>query len=683
MDRAELHQYLAGVGMHSLDPAKLDQILARTEGWFAALQLVRISLSDVGDIDNLLAGLRGDSRRLFSYLSQEIIAQQPESDRQFLLRTSILDRFNASLAAAVSNEPNAYGLIDKLKEKNLFIRSLDQHNEWHRYHPLFQESLQHALRRELPEADVATLHRRAADWLTANRLIPEAVTHYVASGAHDAAAANLSALVDASTLSGNTHEAQRLLDTMPPELRRNPLLCLNQVTLDSLIDRSDRLDNIALAHTAIEESSLADAKKSILETILMIHEVGALYQQGDITAAIRLMEKVRPYVDSMDAFNAQLYEFLSMHLAWRRGQVGESLQHGQKAIDLAIRAGFPSGEIAIQREMAKKAQNAGQAERATHQFEQVIATSKPTTSFAMRELFWTHNRAADNAYWMGQWTKAVDHHREALSLAEQLGDESAIRYSQCLSLLYDPARNKMGDWTVSAAIDLSIRQRDRIDYLRQQAQYVRILIRHGRYVEAVNLAHEYGVFPPDQATMDRSALAIEGLYAAIAAGRELKAVRKALLVMIDSYKTLATHRFQTLRLRALAAWLELRLDQPTSAMAHLDEALTLSAESGYIGVILDLPDLHYLLEQSRHPFARHLLKQWPPETVAGPGIELTPKERQVLYLLANAYEYQQIATELHVSLNTVRTHVRHVYRKLGVNSRDQAVETSRRLGLIT
>jgi LuxR family maltose regulon positive regulatory protein len=682
LDRDELSEYLSDSGLDDWDAGVLDRILERTEGWFAALQLVRVSLAAGTDINELLSGIRGASRWLAAYLSKEVIDRLSDSERQFLLETAIPEQFNASLAAEVSGADDAYRLIDEIQAKDLFLTALDGRTGWYRYHPLFRELLLHELRRALPATEVAHRHRKAAHWLSANGLVTDAVTHYTAAGDHDRAAAILGRHIQSVILAGDTHEAQRLLDTMPAPLRQSPLLCLQQVTLDSLRDRSDRFDAIGRARLAIEAAPVTDRNKQMLWDILAIHEAGALFQHRDPLAAKELLLNANPDPVRMDALTQLFYYFMRMHLFWLDGQVDESLRCGQKALNAAQRADFPVGTLAVQREIARKALYAGQGDRAARLFEHLLATETPTSPMVLSELFWIFVHAAENAYWMDDLARAGAYHRSAQRLAEQIGDESWVTLVRFYGLFFAPGQTDVSTTETDDIYAMIQQDARRVATVRNDTFFIRLLIRQGRPARAVALAESLGVFPPSKARTDKSPLAIEGLNAAIAARQELAAARLAITDMLSEVRPLRTHRFQTLRLLILAAWLHVRLGEEAAAATYLDEALSLSEESGYIRPILDVPELYDLLGRSPHPYGRRVLSRWPAGDAAAPPTELTLREIEVLRLLKHDYAYKEIATEMNISLNTVRTHVRQIYRKLGVTRRSDAILKAIALGIL-
>ncbi len=153
----------------------------RTEGWIAGLQLAAMSLQQQGDPRKFVTAFAGDDRYVADYLMEEVIRQQPESIRTFLLSTSILEALNASLCDAVMERENSRKILNELEASNLFLVPLDSQRRWYRYHHLFTDLLRQRLEESTPARDVATLHQKASRWFEDSGSFIEAVEHALQS----------------------------------------------------------------------------------------------------------------------------------------------------------------------------------------------------------------------------------------------------------------------------------------------------------------------------------------------------------------------------------------------------------------------------------------------------------------------------------------------------------------------
>src|SRR5262249_20609745 len=145
-----------------LDPSDVERLQTRTEGWAAGLHLAALSVQAQQDRRAFIEAFAGDDRQIGDYL-HEVLDDQPAELRDFLLRTSILDRMCAPLCDAVTGRSDGAQQLVAVERSNLFLVPLDTHRTWYRYHHLFRDLLRHEL--ELADPDlVIELHRRASAW---------------------------------------------------------------------------------------------------------------------------------------------------------------------------------------------------------------------------------------------------------------------------------------------------------------------------------------------------------------------------------------------------------------------------------------------------------------------------------------------------------------------------------------
>ncbi|MEO8971680.1 MAG: AAA family ATPase, partial [Ktedonobacteraceae bacterium] len=174
--RDEAEAFFQNVMNLKLSDEDITALAMRTEGWIAGLHLVSLALQGRQDISQFVSEFQGNHRYILDYLANEVLQRQPEHIQQFLLQTSILDRFNGSLCDAVINQKNSQTLIEQLEKANLFLVGLDERRYWYRYHQLFVEFLYERLCRTMPDM-LQMLHHRAAQWHIRHGLTTEAIRH--------------------------------------------------------------------------------------------------------------------------------------------------------------------------------------------------------------------------------------------------------------------------------------------------------------------------------------------------------------------------------------------------------------------------------------------------------------------------------------------------------------------------
>ena len=200
-----------------LSDDEIAMLKAQTEGWIIGLQLAALSLKDTSGTERPIHRISGDDRYIADYLIGEVLARQPESLQQFLLKTSILNRLSADLCNAVAEIENSQPILETLEKSNLFVVPLDNTREWYRYHHLFAEMLRFRLEHRyvglLPD-----LYQQAFDWHKAQGLLEEAV-RYALKGQMYAQAADIVEEVGYQTYWQNrAHTVWKWLKALPDDL---------------------------------------------------------------------------------------------------------------------------------------------------------------------------------------------------------------------------------------------------------------------------------------------------------------------------------------------------------------------------------------------------------------------------------------------------------------------------------
>ncbi|BBI36705.1 LuxR C-terminal-related transcriptional regulator [Cohnella abietis] len=165
----------------SLSGEKIAVLVDRTEGWVSGLYLAAISLQRSGNYSDFIRAFSGEQRNISDYLFQEVFSLQPSEIQSFLLETSIVDRINGSLCETITGQANCQELLEMLEQHNLFIVSLDDRREWYRYHHLFSEFLRRLFRQRYA-GQSKELHVKAALWLEEHRFLEEAVEQLLMDG---------------------------------------------------------------------------------------------------------------------------------------------------------------------------------------------------------------------------------------------------------------------------------------------------------------------------------------------------------------------------------------------------------------------------------------------------------------------------------------------------------------------
>jgi LuxR family maltose regulon positive regulatory protein len=317
---SEAAALLAGLGL-DLAEADVAQLQERTEGWAAGLYLAALSLRGRSDAHAFVEQFAGNDRHVVDYLGAELLEEQPEEIRRFLLRTSILSRLSAPLCDAVLGEDGSLELLKAIERSNLFLVPLDERREWYRYHHLFADLLALELHQAEPEL-VGELHRRASRWLRQHGDVGEAIHHAAAAG--------------------DVGDAADLIAEHWRSFFNHGRLATVTVWLDSVpedVVRQDRRLAVARAWLALDLALLEDAVRWIAyaeaagvevdaETALL----GAVcrFKLGDLTAARKDAERAMELEpDALSFQYAVAHELLGVILHW----LGEDRQSSDVLLD--------------------------------------------------------------------------------------------------------------------------------------------------------------------------------------------------------------------------------------------------------------------------------------------------------------------------------------------------------------
>ena len=226
-----------------LSDAVVTALAARTEGWAAGLQLAALSLRGQPDVEGFVAEFTGSHRFILDFLAEEVLEQQSDQVRAFLLETSVLDRLSGDLCDAVTGRTGSQSLLERVERAGLFLVPLDEVRGWWRYHHLFADLLRARLRQE-QAGRVVCLHRNAATWCQEHGLPDDAVRHAVAAGETTWAARLIEQYFDELYyLSGEGTTLQRWLSALPDDLARSrPRLLLAQAQLTMVSGRVEALE---------------------------------------------------------------------------------------------------------------------------------------------------------------------------------------------------------------------------------------------------------------------------------------------------------------------------------------------------------------------------------------------------------------------------------------------------------
>jgi LuxR family transcriptional regulator, maltose regulon positive regulatory protein len=671
-----MHLMLEDEDIHSLE--------MRTEGWAVGLQLAALALKNLPDPQNFVETFRGSHRYVLDYLAEEVIRQQRKGVREFLIQTSILERFNAESCEALTGYTDSQGLLSELEQANLFLIPLDSERVWYRYHHLFADFL----RTELSKTETKKLYKRAALWHEQNEFLSEAVQYAITSGDLEFLADVIDRGLRENAIwsGGNLMLYAAWLDALPPQaFQSRPALSLNASHILYLLGRFELAEDqisqaeqvlnslpvsseteLLLAQASLYRGAIASVRgdtQQAIEQITFAQErlplehhlqhargffsLGLAYELSGQTALA-----AQNYLKSSEEAQSAGVLFLAIHalgaaaqVQISQGQLHRAEQACQQAIQIAGGKGLPPlglvesvlGSIALERNDLDAAeeflQNGISLSRRSGLIDDVI--------LGLSYLYRLH------AY-QGRVSNAFEVVQEANMILQGYGVEriSMLAAAHIASLqLYTGQEGAEAQWAVEYQAVRASQPQEYADLT-----LVRVLLKTGDRENVPSI-----------------------LDPLLKQGQAQGRVRTCIEVMI-----------------LMALFHRAEKDIP-AAVDWLSQALGLAAPEGFIRIFLDEGTaLLDLLPKARKAAPKLVdailsIQQAESDSHSSPLNQLidplTAQEMRILNLLVAGKSNQEIADELVISVGTAKWHVHNILQKLDVSNRSQVIVRAKELGL--
>lgn len=667
-----------------LDPPCLRRLHDKTQGWPAALRLAVIAMERHPAPDRFIAGFGGDSELIATYIAEEVLEGQARAVRDFMVRTCVLERLDASACAALGGEADAGWMLSRLANAQL-IQRLPGPREGYRYHPLLADVLRRALHRSDPAGE-RLAHRRAAHWWMAQDQPLAAIGHLIAGDDLPQALSVLAGQAESLLKRGRAGLLCRWLDAMPqallctrPELQlahawavmltrgaQESLAVLSAIDLDGmadarvatharalqamllgLMDRIDEAHADALGH--IEQMPLrsAFAHRMLTQTLSSTSMV-----RGEVQAALRHADALRGGADRGEQpFPSALADSVQGAIQLMRGRLKEATAHLRRAVSEGTQDELPERFAMPSVLLAEALYDAGEVERCLP----ILLDHLPLLRVIglPDQLISAHTLVARIRWSRGDADAAIQTLDELESVGRRFGLERAVASARLERARGYLARGRLAvaqeELRLAEALPcwplLETRWHIANDLLTPALVRAQCLLQAGSAQAVLDLLGPR-LLLARQAGRQRRALGMEIL---MAAGRYLAGERAAALRALQPAWSFAQEEGFVSAFRGQGAV----VDEMVQALGE-----GASARPG--------------------PSAARALA-----AAAGSGLEpLTPQESKVLALLAQGLSNELIAQRLFVSRSTVRTHLRSISAKLRATSRTHAVAVARELSLL-
>ena len=670
----------------------------RTEGWAAGLRLAAISLAAHPDPERFVSEFSGSERTVAGYLLAEVLERQPPEVRDLLLRTSLLERISGPLADVLTGGTGSEAILQRLEDQNAFVSALDAGRTWFRYHHLFGDLLRLELRRVAP-ATIPSLNRAAGAWHEQEGDVVEAARHYQAAGDWAPAGRLLMDNYFTLTMAGRGETLHALLGVFPADAHMGDGNLAAALAMDSILHGA--LDEAA-AQFAVARRLAAAApadRRRVFDVYLAVIEGELARRRNDLPEAqeaLRALEAalgatadaselpVRPDYWALALMNLGIAEL------WA-GHPDDARQHLEDALNRTRRISRPFIEVGCLAHLALAAPLTGQplplalelSERALAIAEEHGWTSQSMTTgaFAMAGMALVR---------MGRFAEAERHltrAEESLRTAADRGTEVVLQHARGML--------RFGEGRLDEALAEFARAQSLERLLA--SEHVFTVDVHGR---ALQVRVRMG--DTESAQLEIASLSAEhrnraGVRIALAA-LELEqdspeGAIEALAPVVDGSAPALYKRWARAEALLLQARASDRLGDRRAAEEALEAMLELAEPDGLILPFMLWPSRELLERHPKHRTAHATLISTILDTLAGRASpqrgltaplrdELSEAELRVVRYLPSNLTASEIASELVVSTNTVRTHMRHIYAKLDAHTRSEAVARARELGLV-
>lgn len=690
--REESAAFLTGTMHLPLPEAAIAMLDEHNQGWITGLQLAALSLQ--GQNQPPLNTLTGIHPFVFDYLAEEVMQHLSASLQTFLLKTSVLTHLHASLCDAVTEQEASQYQLELLERNNLFLTPCDVEHTWYRYHPLFAAFLQKRLSQNAPEL-VSDLLACASTWCEQHCYLDEAI-QYAFAAEHYPRAAYLLArhartLLEKREVSTLLHWIEKLPDKI---IQAQPQLCIAYCWALLFSLQSERIAPFLQQARNVLDTNPGSEDR---ETQQLRGEVAAIQAMqaslsGELEQALIHSQQALTWLSADDLWTRGTLVFFQGVAWYVTGNMLKARQAYQQALSLNRDAGnqaflllalcylarlsVTAGSLQDARRMLESARE--QAER----YERHLSFESGLLAIELGNIYYQQNEM-DAAYAL--LTRGIE-------IGKAMAATGVLRAGYAALARWQQARGRVEEvWSLLWQID-QIKQPATVLWVEAEIRAYRlqweIMQRPEAALEYKCAEQELEASPMTVLTEISYLAQARVLIASACYAAALSLLEKLLQRAEDERRPGSVICIAVLQSLALAARGERAL-----ALAAIQKALVLAAPQRYTRVFLDEGEpMQALLQQAathsiQSPYALQLLQAFSQADASTSHTQplldpLSERELEVLQGIARGQSNQAIADHLYVSLNTVKTHMSHIFAKLHVHSRTQAVARAHELQLI-
>ena len=715
---SEADYILNHIQQMNLSPDSVSALTAHTEGWIAGLQLAALSMKGQKSRsqNQLIYQYKGNNRLIADYLIEEVLLQQSLEIQDFLLQTSILDRMCSDLCTAVTQNSNSQAILEALERNNGFVVPLDHERKWYRYHQLFSNVLVNRLKSYHPER-FQNAHNKAAAWFEENNNLDDSLYHWFAIDDYERGAQLIDKHASYYLDIGEFSTVRRLLEAFPQWCFEEwPKLSINLAGV--YINLQPEVVNswIRIAERAVEKS-IAENKYSQAEIddmqgrIAGIHSSDAI-RTGDLQRILTYAPQALKLLPENNT-NVRGVALVSLsNVQFQENHIDRALEILFEANAVFRKGASYSGQTETLSLIGDIQSTQGKLHAAVRTFQEAISLDEQLPG---RDIYFTgrsYSGLGSIQYEWNQLSEAQESLQRGYILSERMGctDRVAsavplVRFYLSQNDLESAARilqefNPLGNicnvlpwfesqliscWLMFFAISDDIQNFHRLALDRNIVCEVELDPIH----EPEGMAYAYACYL--MGDFQTASTMTSSLAKRMAEGGRIGRQIRMLALQAVSLKQQNNQNAQlviadSIRLSAQEGFIRTYLDfgdpmmKLIGSVSHSDKVEEYNLDSIYLGTLISS-----FISSTDQDLPQPTISEFrqPKDIIQGMIIEpLTSREEKVLRLLVGELSNQEIAQELGISINTVKTHIANVYQKFGVHNRLEAANRARQIGIL-
>ena len=667
----------------------------RTEGWISGLQMATISLLGKEDSSSFVASFSGSNRYIMDYLIEEVLNQQTSDRQQFLLETSILDRLTGDLCDRVLERNGSQQLLQELEKENLFLIPLDEQRQWYRYHQLFKDLLLHRITLKDPD-QIPDIQSRASHWFAENGWIESAIDYALECGDFQRAVEMISIEAEITLMRSEVNTFQSWIDRLPDKLlKTDPELVYLQAW--AMIIRGTELDAaLKMMNDLTLENQTQIKRINVLKAFCQV-------TRGEFAAASLTAQQALNTLEESDHYFRGLAAWISSINAALQMDISNSFAVLQGLYYTRELQGAPMIRVIMLSQMARIQAHLGNFQQARELYTEALEAGTDRQGNWIPIAGEPLMGLGDMYRELNQLDQAYDCIMSGIELTRQWRKAAAIEGYLFLSRV----KQLQGDWSgANLSIDKARRIAVEFDVMDMDDRIVamwqaRLWCFEGKHDRVDEWLKNYPVqksiedvdwnqdFNIDSYLLLREKMVLARYYIL------QESYEKALELMCRLRKIYQDYNRVDLLIEIdlLTALVHSRLGEKSQSQQSLTQAFQLGKKGGFVGLFLECgSELAKLLADYQGEFPDYaflpklmaaFLDKEPGQSTAQPLLDpLSEREQDVLKLLPSNLTTPEIADQMILSVNTIRTHIKNIYQKLGVHKRYEAVRKAEELELI-